>query len=109
MPPKTAIARNFGSLLGGRLPLALVRGLSLVQRQAEALPDLLLDDLGRGPRVHDEDVLLAPENLEDGLGLPVILPEPDRQRFFGVIFPGDQLPPHVSHCPGTAGLLAIRL
>jgi hypothetical protein len=39
----------------------------------------------------------------------VIFPEPDRQRLLGVIFPGDQLPPHMSHCPGTAGLLAIRL
>jgi hypothetical protein len=42
----------------------------------------------------------APENLEDGLGLLVILPEPDRQRFLGVIIPGDQLPPAHVTLPG---------
>src|SRR5262249_20489587 len=49
VPPKTAISRTFGC------PVS-----RLVWRQAKALPDLLLDDLRRGPRVHGVDVLLAP-------------------------------------------------
>src|SRR6266702_1554065 len=71
-PPKTAISRTRGPPLGGMLLLGLVR------RQAQALPDLRLDFIGRGPRVYDEDVLLAPEDLQDGFGLLVILPQPDR-------------------------------
>src|SRR6266702_4877622 len=67
-PPKTAISRTRGPPQGAMLLLGPVR------RQAEAFPDLFLDDLRRGPRVHHEDVLLAPEDLQDGLGLLVILP-----------------------------------
>src|SRR5215471_18044492 len=80
VPPKTALSRHFGCPV-----------IRLVRRQAEALPDLLLDDLRRGPRVYGVDVLLAPEDLQDGVGLVVIVPEPDRERLLGVIFPGDQL------------------
>ena len=76
VPPKTAISRTFGC------PVS-----RLVWRQAKALPDLLLDDLRRGPRVHGVDVLLAPEDRQDGVGLVVIVPEPDRERLLGVIFP----------------------
>src|ERR1700730_9159181 len=79
LPPKTAISRTRGPLPDGP------RLLGKVRRQAQALPDLLLDGLGRGPRVHHEDVLLAPENLQDGLCLLVILPQPDRQRLLGVV------------------------
>ena len=61
--PKTASSRNFGCPV-----------IRLVWRQAEALPDLLLDDLRRGPRVHGVDVLLAPEDRQDGVGLVVIVP-----------------------------------
>ena len=53
---------------------------------------LPLDDLRRRPRVHGVDVLLAPENCQHGVGLVVIIPQPDRERLLGVIFPGDQLP-----------------
>src|SRR5215469_8317479 len=80
VPPKAAISRNFGCPV-----------FRLVRRQAEALPDLLLNDLRRRPRVHGIDVLLAPEDRQDGVGLVVIVPEPDRERLLGVIFPGDQL------------------
>jgi hypothetical protein len=76
VPPKTAISRNLGSPV-----------FRLVRRQAQALPNLLLDDLRRGPRVHGVDVLLAPEDLQDGVGLVVIVPQPDRERLLGVIFP----------------------
>src|SRR5262249_6549783 len=79
VPPKTAISRTFGC------PVS-----RLVRRQAKALPDLLLDDLRRGPRVHGGDVLLAPEDRQDRVGLVVIVPEPDRQRLLRVIFPGDR-------------------
>src|SRR5580692_6781076 len=76
VPPNTAISRT---------------RLVLIGRQAKTLPDLLLDDLGRGPRVHGDHVLLAPEQLEGGDRLLVIVPQPDRQRLVRVIFPGDQL------------------
>ncbi|HMH38068.1 MAG TPA: hypothetical protein VK584_14155, partial [Streptosporangiaceae bacterium] len=66
VPAKTAISPTFGS------PVS-----RLLRRQAQALPDLLLDDLRRGPRVHGVDVLLAPEDLQDGVGLVVIVPQPD--------------------------------
>src|SRR6185312_14645079 len=95
VPPKTAISRNF------RIP-----GFRLLQRQAEALPDLLLDDLRRGPRVHGVDVLLAPEDLQDGVGLVVIVPQPDRERLLGVIFPGDQL--SAAHVAPAGDLRAVR-
>jgi hypothetical protein len=81
VPPETAISPSFGS------PVS-----RLVRRQAQALPDLLLDDLRRGPRVHGVDVLLTPEDLQDGAGLVVIVPQPGRERLLGVIFAGDQLP-----------------
>jgi hypothetical protein len=90
VPPKTAISRNFGSPV-----------FRLVRRQAQALPDLLLADLRRGPRVHGVDVLLAPEDRQDGVGLVVIVPQPDRERLLGVIFPVISSPPHMSHRPGT--------
>src|SRR5215467_12633524 len=80
VPPKIAISRNFGCPV-----------IRLVRRQAEALPNVLLDDLRRGPRVHGVDVLLAPEDRQDRVGLVVIVPEPDGERLLGVIFPGDQL------------------
>src|SRR6266516_3688994 len=95
VPPKTAISRNFRS-----------PGFRLVRRQAQALPDLLLDDLRRGPRVHGVDVLLAPENLQDGVGLVVIVPQPDRERLLGVIFPGDQL--SAAHVAPAGDLRAVR-
>jgi hypothetical protein len=56
VPPETAISPSFGSPV-----------FRLVRRQAQALPDLLLDDLRRGPRVHGEDVLLAPHIARTGL------------------------------------------
>src|SRR5262249_3482691 len=80
VPPKTAISPTFGC------PVS-----RLVRRQAGALPDLLLDDLRRGPRVHGVDVLLAPEDLQDGVGLVLIVPEPGRERLLGVFLGGDQL------------------
>src|SRR6266702_3499709 len=93
VPPNTAISRTGGS---PALPLArptrLARLARLVRRQREVLPDLLLDDLGDLPRVHREDVLLAAEDLQHGVGLLVVLPQPDRQRLLGVVLPGDQLP-----------------
>ena len=54
-PPKTAIPRTAaGYLAGGLLPLA-----RLVRRQAEAFPDLLLDDLGRGPIIRHGAKMIA--------------------------------------------------
>src|SRR5271154_3387318 len=76
VPPKTAISRTGGPLPGGLLVLGHGRFPGQGRRQADALPDLLLDDLGRGSRVHHEDVLLAAEDLQHGLGLAVILPQP---------------------------------
>jgi hypothetical protein len=95
VPPKTAISRTFGP------PVS-----RLVRRQAEALPDLLLDDLRRGPRVHGVDVLLAPEDLQDGVGLVVIVPQPDRERLLGVIFPGNQL--SAAHVAPAGDLRVVR-
>src|SRR5216683_2431774 len=84
-PPNTAISRTPHYLRGRdlgpalarvrarvlTLPPACARALALALalgllgrrpgRQAEALPDLLLDDLWRGSRVRGDDVLLAPE------------------------------------------------
>ena len=94
VPPETAISRNFGCPV-----------FRLVRRQAEALPDLLLDDLRRGPRVHGVDVFLAPEDLQDGVGLVVIVPQPDRERLLGVIFPGDQL--SAAHVAPAGDLRAV--
>src|SRR5690242_17760022 len=94
VPPKTAISRNFGSPV-----------FRLVRRQAQALPDLLLDDLRRGPRVHGVDVLLAPEDLQDGVRLVVIVPQPDRERLLGVIFAGDQL--SAAHVAPAGDLRAV--
>src|SRR6516164_6498977 len=80
LPPNTAISRTAGPL-----------GLLLERRQAEALPELLLDDLRGGSRVHGEDVLLAAEQVQRRAGLGVVVQQPDRQRLLGVVFPGDQL------------------
>ena len=63
------------------------------RREAELLPDLGLDDLRRGPRVHGDDVLLAPEQVEHRVGLLVVGPQPDRQRLLGVILPGASCSP----------------
>src|SRR6185437_8088587 len=79
--------------------------LPLVRRQAEALPDLQLDDLRRRPRVHGVDVLLAPENCQDGVGLVVIVPQPDCERLLAVIFPGDQL--SAAHVAPAGDLRAV--
>src|SRR5579871_2249770 len=81
LPPKTTISRT------GVARLAFLP----VRRQAQAFPDLLLHDLRRGPRVHGEHVLLAPEQVEHRLGLVVVVAQPDRQRLLGVVLPGDQL------------------
>src|ERR1700722_5916932 len=81
LPPNTAISRTAGTL-----------GLLLERRQAEALAELLLDDLAGGPRVHREHVLLAAEQVKRRAGLGVVVPHPDGQPLLGVVFPGDQLP-----------------
>src|SRR5215475_822551 len=75
LPPNTAISRTGGP----RLPRPARRH----RGQPKALPDLLLDDLGSLPRVHREHVLLAAEDLQYGVGLLVVLPQPDRQRLLG--------------------------
>src|SRR6516164_5642625 len=80
LPPNTAISRT------GGFPLFRLEG-----GQAEALPDLLLDGIGPGPRVDHEDVLLAPEQLDYRVRLLVVVAQPDGQRLLGVVFPGDQL------------------
>ncbi len=54
--------------------------------------------LRRGSRVHGDDVLLAPEQLEHRVGLLVVGPQPDGQRLLGVILPGHQL------CPARVAL-----
>src|SRR5690349_24132999 len=94
LPPNAAISPNV------RSPV-----FRLVRRQAQALPDLLLDDFRRGPRVHGVDVLLAPEDLQDGVGLVVVVPQPDRERLLGVIFPGDQL--SAAHVAPAGDLRAV--
>src|SRR5437868_10308365 len=83
-PPNTAISRTGGT----RLPW-LARG---HRGQPDALSDLLLDRIGRRPRVHGEHVLLAAEQLDHRVRLLVIVPQPHRQRLLGVVFPGDQFP-----------------
>src|SRR5579872_4094497 len=89
LPPNTAISRTAGTLV-----------LLLERRQAEVLPDLLLNDPGNGPRVHREDVLLAAEQVKRRAGLGVVVLQPDRQRLLGVVFPGDQVPAARIALPG---------
>src|SRR5580704_5953790 len=60
-------------------------------RQPEAVPDGLLDLLLVWPGVHRDDVLLAAEDLEHGIGLPVVLTETDGERLLGVVLAPDQL------------------
>src|SRR5206468_12709610 len=79
VPPNTTISRTRGLAFLRRLSVRRCQdvrrclGARLAGRQAEALPDLLLDLLGGRPRVHDEDVLLAPEQLDYRIGLVVIV------------------------------------
>ena len=44
-----------------------------------------------GPGVHGDDVLFAAEDLEHGIGLLVVLAEPDGERLLGVVLAPDQL------------------
>src|SRR5579862_3541363 len=85
LPPNTTISRTPGFL---------------PPRQAEPLPDLGLDGLGRRPRVDGDDVLLAAEQVEHRGGLLVIVPQADGQRLVGVVFPGRQLSPAGVALPG---------
>src|SRR3974377_741933 len=71
-PRNTAIPRNYGSRCRGSL--------GFVGRQAELIPDIGLDDLRRGACIDSNDVLLAPEHVEDGGGLLVGVHEPDTPR-----------------------------
>src|SRR5271165_6899623 len=57
LPPNTTISRTPGP---GGARCRVLRVGRLLRRQAELLPDLGLDHLLRGPRVHGDDVLLAP-------------------------------------------------
>ena len=41
--------------------------------------------------VHRDDVLLAAEDVQHGIGLRVVLVEPDGERLLGVILAPDQL------------------
>src|ERR1700735_3865086 len=100
LPPNTTISRT-PTLLGVSHPV--VRVVRLRLREAELGHDLRLDDLGRGPRVHGDDVFLAPEQVEDRVGLLVVGPQPDRQRLLGVILPGDQLPAALVALAGYRG------
>src|SRR5215472_3995191 len=61
------------------------------RRQRQPVADGLLDDLGLGPRVHRDHELLAPEHLQHGIGLVVVLAQPDRQRLLGVVLALDEL------------------
>src|SRR5580704_16485499 len=79
----------------GRCPLPRAR-LAARRRQAggrqpEPVPDGLLDLLLAWPGVHRDDVLLAAEDLEHGIGLGVVLAEPDGERLLGVVLAPDQL------------------
>src|SRR6478672_11360863 len=80
---------------GGRCPLPrailAARRRQEGGRQPEAVPDGLLDLLLAWPGVHCDDVLLAAEDLEHGIGLLVVLAEPDGERLLGVVLAPDQL------------------
>src|SRR5580658_835104 len=104
LPPKTAMSRTpgfFADLAAGFL--AGRRGLKLERRQAELVPDVLLGLLRRRSRVHRDDVLLAPEQVQHRVGLLVVVPQPYRQRLFGVVFPGDQFAAAGVAPPGHLG------
>jgi hypothetical protein len=59
--------------------------------QPEPVPDGLLDLLLAGPGVDCDDVLLAAEDVQPGIGLRVVFAEPDGERFLGVVLAPDQL------------------
>src|SRR5580698_5213133 len=84
LPPNTAISRTGGP---GRL-LAHRRD---ERGQVQLLPDLLLDLLDRSGRVHGDHVFLAAEQVEHRVGLGVVLAQPDREGFLGVVLPLHQL------------------
>src|SRR5580704_3669498 len=73
-----------------RLILAL-GGLKASGRYPEFVPDRLLDLLLVRPGVDRDDVFLAAEDVEHGIGLLVVFAEPDFQRVGGVILAPDQL------------------
>src|SRR5580692_3408719 len=78
---------------GGALPCVRLaaRRRQAGGRQPEPVPDGLLDLLLCWPGVHRDDVLLAAEDLEHGIGLLVVLAEPDGERLLGVVLAPDQL------------------
>src|SRR6266498_1476919 len=63
----------------------------LSRRESQLDPDRLLHGLPAGARVDRDDVFLAAEDIEHRIGLLVIVTEPDREGFLGVVFPGDEL------------------
>src|SRR5882724_6935812 len=79
----------------GRCPLPranlAARGREAGGRQPEPVPDGLLDLLPGWPGVHRDHVLLAAEDVQHGIGLRVVLAEPDGERLLGVVLAPDQL------------------
>src|ERR1019366_2746630 len=67
------------------------RGRRVGGRYPELVPDGLLDLLLGWPGVHRDHVFLAAEDVEHGIGLVVVLAEPDGERLLGVILAPDQL------------------
>jgi hypothetical protein len=69
----------------------LAAGPRQAEGQPEPVPDGLLDLLLAGPGVDCDDVFLAAEDVQHGIGLCVVFAEPDGERFLGVVIAPDQL------------------
>src|SRR5215471_21135583 len=89
LPPKITISSSTGRLR--RLRRLLRHRCRLVRGQAEPGPYLPLHVVLRVAGVDGDHILLAPEQLQHRVGLGVIVPQSHRERFLGVVLPGDKV------------------